>query len=99
MFDLLTDDIIDYLAQLRTGPTKIVKRGKKLNISAGKSIGTSDLLLAESKRTSQNTKTKRQIWEATDSESEEEHGQDKNKNITDIMQNYLPGVQNFESLP
>lgn len=77
------ENIVDHLEQLRTGPAKTVKRGKKLNVSAGKSIGTSDLLMTESKRTSQNIKTRRKRRDASESESEEEHGQTENMNISD----------------
>ncbi|KAG5881207.1 hypothetical protein JTB14_026648 [Gonioctena quinquepunctata] len=64
-----TGALVDHLEQLRTDPTKTVKRRKKLNVPPGRSIGTSDL---------------RQRRKASDSESEDEHGEANNKNISDI---------------
>ncbi|KAG5894237.1 hypothetical protein JTB14_007864 [Gonioctena quinquepunctata] len=39
-----TDTIVTHLNQMRSGGEQAPKRGKKINVSAGKSIGAADLL-------------------------------------------------------
>lgn len=65
----MTSALVDYLHQLKTGPSDAPKRGKRLNIAAGKSIGTEDLE-EENLRSCKQSKTRmRQI---SDSDEEDD---------------------------
>uniref|UniRef100_A0A1Y1K537 DDE-1 domain-containing protein n=2 Tax=Photinus pyralis TaxID=7054 RepID=A0A1Y1K537_PHOPY len=62
----MTSALVDYLHQLKTGPSDAPKRGKRLNIAAGKSIGTKDLEEENPRSCKQSKTRKRQISDSED---------------------------------
>lgn len=65
----MTAVLVDYLHELKTGPNDAPKQGKRLNIAAGKSIGTEDLEKENQSSCKQPKTRKRQI---SDSEEEDD---------------------------
>lgn len=65
----MTAVLVDYLHELKTGPNDAPKRGKRLNIAAGKSIGTEDL---EKENQSNCKQPKARTRQISDSEEEDD---------------------------
>lgn len=64
----MNETFIDYLHHLKTGPTDVPKRGKRLDIAAGKSVGTEDLTQTNGKSCNRPKRRKKQT---SDSEPED----------------------------